>query len=191
MASARCVHCGTTLEPNTMYCFGCGQLVGARVDAERVDEGWIPRERRPARERDPEPAREAAPAPAPATSAEPERRRRSTRAWSERVALRFSTGEEVVVGGSAVIGRRPEQAAANMGAQAIEIEDTTRSVSRVHLYLSLEGGRLRIGDAGSSNGSAIERGERMISLEAGGDHVDVVPGDSIWVGDVHVEASRV
>lgn len=185
MASARCVYCGSTLEPNSRYCLDCGQLVFGRPERDDVDEGWEPR---------PRPPRPEAPAPRdPAPVAqEPQgraalRSRAQRRGWPERVALRFSTGASAVVGGAAVIGRRPEQTAANMGAQSIEIDDTTRSVSRVHLYLTLEGGRLLVGDAGSSNGSAIERGDRTIPLEAGGERTEVLPGDAVWIGDVRVE----
>ncbi|WP_156761677.1 FHA domain-containing protein [Microbacterium karelineae] len=182
MASARCVHCRSTLEPNSMYCLGCGQLIGSRIEREEVDEGWRSRPRPTRRQPDPAPAAEDRTILAP----EPPLRRRSGRSWPARVELRFSTGFEAIVGGSAVIGRKPEQAAANMGAQAIEIDDTTRSMSRVHLYLSLDGGHLRIGDAGSSNGSTIERGTRTIPLEGGGEHREVLPGDVVTMGDVRI-----
>lgn len=191
MASARCVYCGSTLEPNSRYCLECGQLVFGRPEHDEIDEGWEPR---PRPRRDEPPAASGA-APAGGERApEPEgrtmlRSRAQRRGWPERVALRFSTGASAVVGGAAVIGRRPEQTAANMGAQSIEIDDATRSVSRVHLYLTLDGGRLLVGDAGSSNGSSIERGDRTIPLEAGGERTEVLPGDAVWIGNVRIEIS--
>ncbi|GAA1731452.1 FHA domain-containing protein [Microbacterium paludicola] len=172
MASARCAHCGATLEPNTMYCLGCGQLILPGALREEADDGWSVPERpqRPAQ------------APAPAAPAAPE-----AKAWPDRVQLVFSTGQQVVIAGAAVIGRKPEQTAVNMGAQGIEVADDTRSMSRVHLFLELEAGELRAGDAGSSNGSAIERGGRRIPLAGTGERVAVLHGDVLWVGDVRVD----
>ena len=104
-----------------------------------------------------------------------------------KVELSFSTGQRVVVSGPAVIGRKPAQTAAATGAQAIELLDDTRSVSRVHLYFALEGGRMTVADAGSSNGSNIERGGQQIPLQGAGAPVEVVPGDRVWVGDISFE----
>ncbi|MFL0410066.1 hypothetical protein ACH0AH_02705 [Microbacterium paludicola] len=172
MASARCAHCGATLEPNTMYCLGCGQLILPGALREQVDDGWSVPER----------PQRPAPAAAPVAPAAPE-----PKAWPDRVQLVFSTGQQVVIAGAAVIGRKPEQTAVNMGAQAIEVADDTRSMSRVHLFLDLGDGSLRAGDAGSSNGSAIERGDRRIPLTGTGERVEVLRGDVLWVGDVRVE----
>lgn len=174
MASARCAHCGATLEPNTMYCLGCGQLILPGALRDESEHGWA----RPTRPQRHAPAPAQAPAPAPAVPT----------GWPDRVQLTFSTGQRVVVTGSAVIGRKPEQTAVNMGAQAIEVADDTRSMSRVHLFLDLGDGELRVGDAGSSNGSAIERGDRRIPLPGTGERVSVLRGDALWVGDVRVEA---
>jgi hypothetical protein len=104
-----------------------------------------------------------------------------------KVELSFSTGQRVVVSGTAVIGRKPGQTAAATGAQAIELLDDTRSVSRVHLYFALEGGRMTVADAGSSNGSSIERAGQQIPLQGAGAPVEVVPGDRVWVGDLSFE----
>ncbi|MGW9630840.1 FHA domain-containing protein [Agromyces sp. NPDC055520] len=104
-----------------------------------------------------------------------------------KVELDFSTGQRVVVSGAAVIGRKPAQTAAATGAQAIELLDDTRSVSRVHLYFALEAGRATVADAGSSNGSSIERAGAQIPLQGAGAPVEVVPGDRVWVGDISFE----
>lgn len=104
-----------------------------------------------------------------------------------KVELSFSTGQRVVVSGKAVIGRKPAQTAAATGAQAIELLDDTRSVSRVHLYFALEAGRASVADAGSSNGSSIERAGAQIALQGAGPPVEVTPGDRVWVGDISFE----
>ena len=84
----------------------------------------------------------------------------------ERIELAFSTGQRVIVGGSAVIGRKPADTALAMGVQAIEVADDTRSVSRVHLFLDLAEGVITVGDAGSSNGSGVERNGAVASSRA-------------------------
>lgn len=179
MASARCAYCGATLEPNSMYCMGCGQLILSGRVGEDEATGWEA----------PRTAAGAAAARAPRAEVQAPRSAHpaSPQAWPGRVQLRFSTGEETLVAGAAVIGRRPEQTASGLGAQAIAIADSTRSISRVHLYLELADGALHAGDAGSSNGSLIERGERRIPLAATGERVDVLRGDVLWIGDVRIE----
>lgn len=104
-----------------------------------------------------------------------------------RIELAFSTGQRVVVGGSAVIGRKPEHTALATGAQPIEVQDDTRSVSRVHLFLELADGVITVGDAGSSNGSSIERAGVVMPLESAGERLEVFPGDRVRVGDIAFE----
>ncbi|WP_127794268.1 FHA domain-containing protein [Agromyces sp. LHK192] len=118
---------------------------------------------------------QAAPAAAPAQQVAPR---------LDRIELQFSTGQRVIVGGAAVIGRKPAQTAAATGAQAIEVVDDTRSVSRVHLYLELADGRVTVADAGSSNGSSVERDGVQQPLPSAGARVEVRPGDRVWVGDL-------
>lgn len=198
MASARCAYCGATLEPSSMYCIACGQLILSTRADRAADDGW---EAAPAAAAaaDPAPREAVASSPAgtapsawtPPDIAPPATRAaaRAREAWGERVRLVFSTGEDVIVSGSAVIGRRPEQTAATLGAQAVEVADTTRSMSRVHLYLELERGVLRAGDAGSGNGSSLRRGDRTIPLPVGEERVEVRPGDALRVGDVDIALS--
>ncbi|MGW9112067.1 FHA domain-containing protein [Microbacterium sp. NPDC055683] len=237
MASARCAYCAATLEPSSMYCLGCGQLIlAARDGADGLDDGWAvaPKPRAGAGGAAagggvaggaaggaaaaggavaggaPAGAASAGAASAGAASAVPadavpgdagsvgagpsaplsRAAARSRTTWGERVRLRFSTGEDVVIAGDAVVGRKPEQTAATLGAQAVEIADATRSMSRVHLYLHLdERGALRAADAGSGNGSSVLRGERTIPLPADGDRFDLQPGDVVRIGDVLVTPS--
>lgn len=172
MASARCAYCADTVEPNSMYCLTCGQLImPGSNEADDVLAGWQQVPRAP-----------KAVAPPAATAAAP-----APSGWPERVQLLFSTGQRAVVAGAAVIGRKPGQTAVGLGAQSIEVDDVGRSISRVHLYLELADGTLRAGDAGSSNGSAIERGDRRIPLAGTGERIEVLRGDVLWAGDVRIE----
>ena len=104
------------------------------------------------------------------------------------VLLTFSTGELVTVAGSAVVGRAPQEAARNAGSQAVAVDDPTRSVSRVHLFVDVADGRALVRDAGSGNGSQLERdGLRRTLPEATG--TELVAGDRIWIGDVSVDVA--
>lgn len=200
MASARCAYCDATLQPNSMYCLECGQLIPQQAvrppvpaqfakpatttdvpkaapssSSNRIEAvplpGTLPWQQRTGAGRDG--ARQ------PAAAAEP-----APQARLERVELLFSTGQRVTVDGSAVIGRKPADTALAMGVQGIEVDDETRSVSRVHLFLDVADGVVTVGDAGSSNGSGLERGGTVTPLESAGTRVEARPGDTVWVGDI-------
>lgn len=202
MASARCAYCDATLQPNSMYCLECGQLIPQQSVRPPVPAQFA----KPAAATDaPKAAPKASssriePVPLPGTlpwqqrsgsNAEGLRRQVAApaaepapRARFERVELLFSTGQRVTVAGSAVIGRKPADTALAMGVQAIEVADDTRSVSRVHLFLDVADSVIMVGDAGSSNGSGLERDGSVTPLESAGTRVEARPGDTVWVGDI-------
>ncbi|GEM_PF-1646581 len=195
MASARCVHCNATLTPNSAYCLECGQLVpqsGAAASpaptpafapaapAGAGAAGAPPGDRIPlprslpwqgARDVEPEPAVASAPAA-------PQR--------LDSVELLLPTGERLRVSGQVVLGRQPADTAHAMGARPIPIADTTRSVSRVHMFLNVADGTVAVADAGSANGSRLQRGQTVYQLESGGAPAAAAPGDTVWLGDVSV-----
>lgn len=200
MASARCVYCDATLQPNSMYCVECGQLIPQQPVRPPVPAQFAPAREAPV-------ARADAPAPAAPTSVEPVPLPR-TLPWQqprssgepsaassapaaapaaapiERVELAFSTGQRVVVTGAAVVGRKPADTALATGARAVEVQDDTRSVSRVHLFIEVVDGTVLVSDAGSANGSRIERGGQVTPLEAAGTRVPAQLNDTIWLGDL-------
>lgn len=187
MATARCAYCNATLMPNSAYCLECGQLIPQAAVAVPV-------------------------APVAAASAEPATPARDSRAsgvplpgslpWQgkrpvdapettppvptrvESVELVLPTGERVRVSGTVVLGRQPADTAHAMGARSIAVDDTTRSVSRVHMFLHVADGQVTVADAGSVNGSRLQRGKSMYRLESGGSPLPVGPGDTVWLGDV-------
>jgi hypothetical protein len=203
VASARCVYCDATLQPNSMYCVECGQLIPQQPTRPPVPAQF-------ARARETPVAKADAPQAAPTTSVvEPvplprtlpwqQQGTRGDRAGQpatqaaaaapapapiERVELEFSTGQRVVVTGTAVVGRKPADTALAMGARAVEVQDDTRSVSRVHLFLEVADGAVLVSDAGSANGSRIERDGQVMPLEAAGTRVPARLDDTIWVGDL-------
>ena len=202
--SARCAYCDASLRPNSMFCLECGQLVQGA-------EPPVPQGIRstPAAAPRPGPVAAAAPAPssqpmspvplpamwqapgvpsaAPAPVATPQSTssasRPARRTTAPTVTLTFSTGERAVVSGSAVIGRQPQSTAQNSGSQAIEIHDTTRSVSRVHLLVAVDLDGVSVTDPGSGNGSSVERNGVKTPLREG-KPAAVESGDRIWLGDV-------
>ncbi|WP_394552990.1 FHA domain-containing protein [Agromyces sp. MMS24-JH15] len=202
MASAHCVYCDATLQPNSMFCVQCGQLIpqsqaparppappqfgqprtaaappGAAAQAapgapRPIEPVPLPRSlpwQQPGADHAPVPQAPAAPAPV------------------EQVELAFSTGQRVVVTGAAIIGRKPADTALAMGARAVEVQDDTRSVSRVHLFLEVADGVVVVSDAGSANGSRLERAGLLTPLEADGTRVRALVGDRIWLGDLSFE----
>ncbi|MEV1131381.1 FHA domain-containing protein [Agromyces sp. NPDC049794] len=202
MASARCVYCDATLQPNSMYCLECGQLIPQQPARPPVPSQFAA----PAASGQPT---EGAQRPRPTSSrieavplpgTLPWQQRRAgiessvesaaptpqpvARTRVDRVELAFSTGQRVTVAGSAVIGRKPGDTALAMGVQGIEVADDTRSVSRVHLVLEVADGTITVGDVGSSNGSGIERNGVVTQLESAGPRVEAFPGDTVWVGDI-------
>lgn len=201
MASARCVYCDATLQPNSMYCVECGQLIPQQPLRPPVPAQFVPARETPSPRADAPtgvaaPAVEPVPLPrtlpwqqpgaraeqtaaapaAPAATAQPAR--------VEQVELEFSTGQRVVVTESAVIGRKPADTALAMGSRAVEVRDDTRSVSRVHLFLEVVDGVVLIGDAGSANGSRLERAGTITQLEGAGTRVPAYVGDTVWLGDL-------
>ena len=198
LSRGACPYCGTASRPNALYCLDCGQIVTTAAPAAATPRAplWIP----PA---PPEIRREAASAfVAPpmidaVTTPEPPRRRRSGAVPAPpRVSLpepdgalmlTFSFGQRSLIGGSAVIGRLPDDVARNSGRQAVTVTDDTRSVSRAHAYIDLGPEGAFVSDAGSANGTSLERGGDRHRLE--GDPQELRDGDRVWFGDVWADVS--
>ncbi len=191
MASARCAYCGATLTPNSAYCLECGQQI---MQPSAAVSAAVPAAASAA------PAAAAA-APAPAgvplprslpwqtsgvVDAAPVAVAPAPARTLTSVELVLSDGQRMRVDGKTVLGRQPADTARTMGARSVPVPDTTRSVSRVHLFLDLVDGRLTVADAGSANGSRLQRGEVLHQLEVGGSAVMAMPGDVVWLGDVAV-----
>ena len=83
------------------------------------------------------------------------------------IELELPDGERTKIDGTAVLGRRPEATARNSGAQAIAVPDDSKSVSRAHAVIEIRGQAVSISDAGSANGSAVERDGAVLTLRSG------------------------
>ena len=192
MASARCVYCDATLTPNSAYCLECGQQIpqSSVVPAAPVSAPAAPA---PARESASGAPVAGVPLPRSLpwqTSRAPESEPSPVAAAAPRaiesVELVLPSGQRMRVTGKVVLGRQPEDTARTMAARSVPVTDDTRSVSRVHLFLDVEGGKVTVADAGSANGSRLQRGSTVYQLESGGAAVQAAPGDVVWLGDVSV-----
>ncbi|TDT63840.1 FHA domain-containing protein [Frigoribacterium sp. PhB116] len=200
--ASRCEYCGAELRPNSMFCLSCGQLVtsgrapvaaplpspvaSTRPPLERTAPPVV----RPAVAPAAAPAATpvAAPAPAPAPAAAAPVPAAAPAPPSPVVAnatfvVAFSTGQRLVVDGPVVVGRRPEQAAAEAGSAAFAVTDPERSTSRAHAAFAVVDGQLVVTDRGSGNGTVVHRaGVEIECVE--GRPVALRPGDELELGSV-------
>ncbi|WP_144711856.1 FHA domain-containing protein [Curtobacterium pusillum] len=188
--AARCSYCGAELRPNSMFCLACGQLAtgGRRSTPVAVgDTADVPPQ--PSASVPPPPSRPA-PGPVPAAAAVPAVGLEARPAPAPPVAsgalpqLVFTTGQTLVVeDGTVLLGRRPDEIAANENARAFTVDDPDRSMSRVHAAVRFGPDGLRIVDRGSGNGTVLRRGDREDRCPEGL-AVELVPGDELWFGSV-------
>lgn len=151
----------------------------------------------------------AAPAPAPAASApfasasEPVSEETIVRGAPEdddddleatRIArprayvLELDGGGRIHLGGRVLIGRNPTLQPGEAGT-LVPIPDDTRSVSKTHLAIDVEGGTIQVTDRHSTNGSAIVRGGKETRL-VGGVPTRAELGDVVMLGDRRAVISR-
>ncbi|ROP75285.1 pSer/pThr/pTyr-binding forkhead associated (FHA) protein [Frigoribacterium sp. PhB107] len=207
--ASRCEYCGAELRPNSMFCLSCGQLVTsgrapvaaplpAPVASTRPPlERTAPPVVRPAVAPAAAPAATpvAAPAPAPAPAAAAPVPAAAPAPPSPVVAnatfvVAFSTGQRLVVDGPVVVGRRPEQAAAEAGSAAFAVTDPERSTSRAHAAFAVVDGQLVVTDRGSGNGTVVHRaGVEIECVE--GRPVALRPGDELELGSVGATVAAV
>jgi hypothetical protein len=180
--ASRCEYCGAELRPNSMFCLSCGQLVTSGRAPVAAPLPAPVASTRPPLERTAPPVERAAPAaaaPVPAAVPAPP----SPLASSATFVISFSTGQRLVVDGPVVVGRRPEQAAAETGSAAFAVTDPERSTSRAHAVFDVVDGQLVVADRGSGNGTVVHRaGVEIECVE--GRPVALRPGDELELGSV-------
>ncbi|TWX38505.1 FHA domain-containing protein [Frigoribacterium sp. ACAM 257] len=175
--ASRCEYCGAELRPNSMFCLSCGQLVTSGRAPVAAPLPAPVASTRPPLERTAPPV--ARPAAAPAAAPAPP----SPVVANATFVVTFSTGQRLVVDGPVVVGRRPEQAAAEVGSAAFAVTDPERSTSRAHAVFDVVDGQLVVTDRGSGNGTVAHRaGVEIACVE--GQPVALRPGDELELGSV-------
>jgi uncharacterized RDD family membrane protein YckC/pSer/pThr/pTyr-binding forkhead associated (FHA) protein len=95
----------------------------------------------------------------------------------------FDSGEEVVVEGVALVGRRPEGRPGEAVRHLVPLRSEDMSVSKTHAQLHVSGdGSLVVTDRGSTNGSALVRAGVSRALPPG-TPTTLLDGDVVRLGD--------
>ncbi|MET0726447.1 MAG: zinc-ribbon domain-containing protein [Leifsonia sp.] len=150
-----CRICGAALPDGAMFCGECGSSTTATPETRSRPAGGPSDttvvEPLPSGYRPPERGRE----PGESVSTPPA----APGALPPAYVLRFSTGEVATVGGSGLVGRRPQPQPSESFDQLVHVDDRGLSVSKTHLEFGLHEGRLWIADRFSGNGSLIRRAD--------------------------------
>ena len=91
-------------------------------------------------------------------------------------------GRDLVLESVALIGRNPA-GKDNEPAQLIPVKDEGRSVSKTHLHLRVDAGRLWVTDRHSTNGSAVGGADGERTPLPGGQPSWAPPGSTVYFGD--------
>jgi pSer/pThr/pTyr-binding forkhead associated (FHA) protein len=98
--------------------------------------------------------------------------------------MEVSTGLRVELGPSTVVGRRPSAALGGVppDARMVTVPSPGHDVSRNHLEVRVDGGRVTARDLGSTNGTRLRRSGGTVQLVAGQAH-PLREGDVALLGD--------
>jgi pSer/pThr/pTyr-binding forkhead associated (FHA) protein len=99
------------------------------------------------------------------------------------INIRFDDGREVTLGASALIGRNPAAAAGEDVDQLIDFADLDRSVSKTHLELRVQGGKVWVNDRNSTNGTAVTGLDGVRQQLVPGAPVAATSGATVEFGD--------
>lgn len=108
------------------------------------------------------------------------------RGW--RVAL--DDGREIEVSGVVLLGRNPRPQPGEEDAQLIKVSDESRTVSKTHLGLGVDGNGMFVMDRNSTNGSTVTTSDGQSRKCSPGDIVPVQPGTVVSFGDHWLEVRR-
>ena len=113
-----------------------------------------------------------------------------SRNTSQMWALRWASGQSALFSiGPVVVGRNPTAHAGHVGAQLVQLEDSTRTVSKSHALFEYSAGVWYVTDLQSTNG--------VILVSESGLHTDAVPGQRVqatphlMLGDLDVRLVQV
>ncbi|SDH36706.1 RDD family protein [Agrococcus jejuensis] len=104
------------------------------------------------------------------------------------LVLELDDGARIQLGGRVLIGRNPTLQPGEAGT-LVPIPDDTRSVSKTHVAIDVEGGTIQVIDRHSTNGTAIVHGGKETRL-VGGVPTRAEVGDTVLLGDRRAVISR-
>lgn len=206
--STQCRFCGEAVRPDSMFCPACGQLIDAVAGVAPPFPGADAAPRRQDSASPVEPAPVLAPVPLPAPrkparkpeTAEPQDQgsppQKKPASSSQPIAAAVQVPTAVVLPGGKklslesvlVLGRSPEQGAAQYKGVAVRLPDPERAMSRVHLVISPVSDGVTATDPGSANGTFLERAGGQYVLVAG-TPTSLLPGDRLLLGDATLVVS--
>ncbi len=99
-------------------------------------------------------------------------------------------GRHIEVQDLVLLGRNPQPRAGEEDAQLIKVADETRTVSKSHLALGVDGNGMYVMDRGSTNGSTVTTQDGESQRCPPGDLVAVHPGAVVSFGDHWLEVRR-
>jgi predicted component of type VI protein secretion system len=100
-----------------------------------------------------------------------------------RFVLQFSTGENVAVSGTGLVGRNPVAEPGEFFDHAITIADPGKSVSKTHLEFGQDDGSFWVLDRYSGNGTVVREPEQEPRYCEAGRRYRVPRGGRVDIGD--------
>lgn len=98
----------------------------------------------------------------------------------------LESGESVIVHENALLGRMPQPAEGEYFEHLIVVVDPSRSVSKTHLELGIDGTSIWISDRNSGNGSIVREPGVVPRRAQPGTRYEIVRGTRIDIGDQHI-----
>lgn len=99
-------------------------------------------------------------------------------------------GRELEVSGLILLGRNPQARPGEEDAQLIKVSDDSRTVSKSHLAIGVDGNGMYVMDRNSTNGSTVTTPDGQSRKCPPGDIVPVQPGAVVSFGDHWLEIRR-
>jgi hypothetical protein len=188
-----CPYCGTEMPTSALFCGECGRLLAGREPSVRLPVRSdttvmpsLPLEIETDVE-NVEAESVAEPAPEPEQIAPGEDLDATVLGTAlgraQRFSLQFSTGENVTVFGSGLIGRNPRPEPQEFFDHLVSISDPGKSVSKTHLEFGAVDGEFWVSDRVSANGSAVQVADSELRRCDPGKRYFVDRGGRVTMGD--------
>ena len=101
--------------------------------------------------------------------------------------LRLDSGEEFPISGTTLLGRNPARDLGEEHVGLVPIADTTRTLSKTHAEIGIDGMRLWVSDRNSTNGTRVRRLDSSEQPVSSAERVYFAPGEMVVIGDRTLE----